>query len=124
MERFSNGRDKGFSNAVVLNKPGNVVFVSGEVGRDESGKLISGSFEDEVRQCFANIETALKQAGCALSDVVKLTAFLTDLNDYSGYAAVRGELFKGAYPSSSAVGVADLLLGARIEIEAIAVRET
>ena len=73
-----------------------------------------------MRQCFANIRTALALAGLTFADVAKIVAFMTDLGDYATYAAVRAELFAGANPASSTVGVASLLLGARIEIEAVA----
>lgn len=120
MQRLSTGRDKGFSNALILDQPGKLVFISGEVGRDETGRIVAGTFEDEVRMCFANIRGALALAGVTFADVAKIVAFMTDLTDYGTYAAVRAELFAGANPASSAVGVSSLLLGARIEIEAVA----
>ena len=98
-----------------------MVFISGEVGRDASGKLVGGSFDAEVRQCFANLEFALRRAGAEFKDVVRITAYVKDLADYGVYAQVRNQIFGTDWPASASVGVSDLLLGARIEIDAIAV---
>lgn len=121
MERISHGRDVGFSNATILPPGARLVFISGEVGRGPDGKVSAPSFEAEVHQCFDNIGATLDKAGLDFADIAKLTVFLTDLADYATFARVRNVIFEGAWPASSAVQVAGLLLGARIEIEAIAV---
>jgi 2-iminobutanoate/2-iminopropanoate deaminase len=117
-----NDRDRGFSAATVIPLgEKSLVFVSGEVGRDESGKLVSGGFEAETRQCFANIERALRACGAGFGDVVRITAYIKDLAHYPVYSKVRNEMFGTDWPASASVGVADLLLGAGLEVDAIAV---
>ncbi len=120
--RIANERDRGFSAAVVVPLGTNsLVFVSGEVGRDASGKIVAGDFEAEARQCFANIRYALERAGATFKDVVRITAYMKDLADYPVYAKVRTEVFGADWPASATVGVADLLLGAKLEVDAVAV---
>ena len=122
VRRILNERDRGFAAAVVVPLGStSMIFVSGEVGRDASGKIAVGGFEVETRQCFANLQSALQRAGAGLKDVVRITAYVKDLADYAVYAQVRNDLFGTDWPASATVGVSDLLLGARIEIDAVAV---
>jgi 2-iminobutanoate/2-iminopropanoate deaminase len=121
LTRIHHERDRGFSTAVVVPLgPKSLVFVSGEVGRDSSGLLVRGGFEAEARQCFANIGNALQRAGATTTDVVRITAYLKDLADYPVYAKVRSEIFGADWPASATVGVSDLLLGAKLEVDAVA----
>jgi enamine deaminase RidA (YjgF/YER057c/UK114 family) len=125
LTRILNERDRGFAAAVVVPLGDrSMIFVSGEVGRDAAGKIVTGGFEAETRQCFANLEYALKRAGAGFKDVVRITAYVKDLADYAVYAQVRNEIFGSEWPASASVGVSDLLLGARIEIDAVAVTST
>jgi 2-iminobutanoate/2-iminopropanoate deaminase len=122
LRRIHNERDRGFSAAVVVPLgTTSLVFVSGEVGRDASGTIVKGGFEPEARQCFANIRHALERAGADFKNVVRITAYLKDLADYPVYAKVRTEIFGADWPASATVGVSDLLLGARLEVDAVAV---
>jgi enamine deaminase RidA (YjgF/YER057c/UK114 family) len=121
LRRIHNERDRGFSAAVVVPLgPKSLIFVSGEVGRDLSGTVVKGGIEAEARQCFANIKHALERAGATFKDIVRITAYLKDLADYPGYAKVRTELFGADWPASATVGVSDLLLGAKLEVDAVA----
>jgi 2-iminobutanoate/2-iminopropanoate deaminase len=121
LRRIQNERDRGFSAAVLVPLgPKSLIFVSGEVGRDSSGAVVQGGIEAEARQCFANIQYALERAGATFNDVVRITAYLKDLADYPGYAKVRTEIFGADWPASATVGVSDLLLGARLEVDAVA----
>jgi 2-iminobutanoate/2-iminopropanoate deaminase len=121
LQRIHHERDRGFSSAVVVPLgPKSLVFVSGEVGRDATGAVVKGGIEAEARQCFANIQHALGRAGASIRDVVRITAYLKDLADYAGYAKVRAEVFGADWPASATVGVADLLLGAKLEVDAVA----
>jgi 2-iminobutanoate/2-iminopropanoate deaminase len=120
--RIQNERDRGFSAAVVVPLgPKSLIFVSGEVGRDLTGAIVQGGFEAEARQCFANIRHALERAGATVADVVRITAYLKNLADYPVYAKVRNEVFGADWPASASVGVSDLLLGAKLEVDAVAV---
>jgi enamine deaminase RidA (YjgF/YER057c/UK114 family) len=121
LRRIKNDRDRGFSAAVSVPLGSkSLLFVSGEVGRDPSGSIVPGGFEAEARQCFANIKYALERGGAGFADVVRITAYLTDLADYPVYAKVRTEVFGEHWPASATVGVNDLLLGAKLEVDAIA----
>jgi 2-iminobutanoate/2-iminopropanoate deaminase len=120
-----NPSDRGFSAATIIPLGDkSLVFISGEVGRDADGKIVAGGFEKEVRQCFANIERALRACNAGFTDVVRITAYIKDLAQYAVYARVRNEVFGDLWPASASVGVQDLLLGAQIEIDAIAVVST
>jgi 2-iminobutanoate/2-iminopropanoate deaminase len=121
VRRIHNERDKGFSAAVVVPVgTGSLVFVSGEIGRDSAGKLVTGGMDAEARQCFANIRHALERAGASFKNVVRITAYVKDLADYPAYAKVRSETFGADWPASASVGVSDLLFGARLEVDAVA----
>jgi len=125
LRRIQNERDRGFSAAVVVPLgPKSLIFISGEVGRDASGAIVKGGFEAEARQCFANIKYALERAGADFKDVVRITAYVKDLADYPVYAKVRTDVFGTDWPASASVGVSDLLLGARLEVDAVAVVNT
>jgi 2-iminobutanoate/2-iminopropanoate deaminase len=120
-----NDRDRGFSAATVIPLGDkSLVFISGEVGRDASGHILAGDFEAESRQLFANLERALAAAGARFSDVIRITAYVKDLADYPTYARVRNDVFGEDWPASASVGVSDLLLCAKLEVDAVAVVRT
>lgn len=120
IERLTTNPASGFSDAVATSGAGRTIYVSGCVGFGPDGKVVSGGMGAESRATFANIERALKAMGAGLSDVVKINAFVTSLDGYSEYAAVREELFGETLPASATVQVAGLLVGAHIEIDAVA----
>ena len=102
---------------------GGFVFCSGQVGVDPvARKLVDGGVEDQARQVMANLAAVLAAAGCSFGDVVKTTIFLTDIGDFKAVNAVYGESFEGTLPARSTVAVAALPGGAKVEIEAIALR--
>jgi 2-iminobutanoate/2-iminopropanoate deaminase len=98
---------------------GDFVFTAGQVAHDENGKLVSDDIEDQCRRTLDNVRTCLQAGGCDLSDVVKVTAFLTDLGDFDAYNRVYREYFSEPYPARSSVTVT-LPPGILVEIEAIA----
>ena len=100
-------------------RAGDFVFVSGQVAHDDSGKLIAGGIEAQTRQVLRNIEAVLAEAGCTLGDVVKTTIWLDDVRDFGPFNRVYAEFFLADPPARSTVR-ADLMLDAKIEIEAIA----
>jgi 2-iminobutanoate/2-iminopropanoate deaminase len=100
-----------------------MVFCSGQVAIDPAtGKLADGDVEAQTRQVLENLGSVLRAAGLGHGDVVKTTIFLLDMNDFGRVNAVYGRYFGRSAPARSTVAVAALPLGAKVEIEAIAVR--
>ncbi len=99
-------------------RSGDWLVVSGQVGiRD--GKLVPGGLDAELRQAVANLEALLRSEGASLEDVVKTTVFLKHLgSDYPKMNEVYVELFGDHRPARSAIGVAELPIGALVELEA------
>jgi enamine deaminase RidA (YjgF/YER057c/UK114 family) len=111
-----------FSEIVVIPADGGTwIHISGQVGFDATGKaVVAGGVGAETAVIFDQIEQLLGEVGGGLEHVVKLNAFLTDLSTYGEFAAVRAERFADDPPASAAVGVADLLLGAGVEVDGVA----
>jgi reactive intermediate/imine deaminase len=103
-------------------RAGDLLFVSGVVPVDRDGHLVGG--EDVVaqaRQVFENMRLVLIAAGCSFADVVKVTIYLTDVDDRPRINPVREEAFGGARPASTLVEISGLAVpGAKIEVEAVA----
>jgi 2-iminobutanoate/2-iminopropanoate deaminase len=104
-------------------RAGDLLFVSGCVPVDGEGRLVgAGDVVAQARQVFANIGSILAAAGSGPEDVVKVTVFLTDIDERPEINPVRQEFFGDARPASTLVEVSRLAVpGARIEIEAVAV---
>ena len=102
---------------------GKVLQVSGHVSQAKDGSTIgSGSMEKQTRQVLENIRDVLAHAGGTMSDVVKVTVFVTDVLEIATIHAVRREFFAEPYPASTLVQVAQLIdPDWLIEIEAVAV---
>ena len=100
---------------------GQLVFLAGQVGVDQTGTLAgNGDFEAQVRQTFANIKTALAAAGCTPADVIKTNYFVVGVSPerLAPLRAVRDDFFPGPKPVSTLVGVAALFRpDVRIESE-------
>jgi enamine deaminase RidA (YjgF/YER057c/UK114 family) len=106
---------------------GDTVHISGMVSVDAEGNLVGeGDIQAQTRRCYEQIETLLAEMGGSLADVVKITTFLVDIEDFAPMTAVRRDVFShGHRPASSAVVVAGLVFpGALIEIEAVGVLAT
>lgn len=102
---------------------GNMMFLSGTTGTDESGRITApGDIVEQTRQIFRKFERLLNAAGGSCDDIVATTDYFTTTANYKGTAAVRREFFKRSVPTSTGVLVAGLLRkDALIEISAIAV---
>jgi 2-iminobutanoate/2-iminopropanoate deaminase len=101
---------------------GNTLYVSGHLGRDPvTAKLVSGGIEAETRQALANIGEVLTAAGMSFKDVVSVTVYITSFEDFARFNAVYREYFPSDPPARATVQVAALNVGARIELQAIAV---
>ena len=102
-------------------RAGDLLFVSGCVPIDGEGRLVPGDVVAQARQVFANVEAVLAAAGASFADVVKVTVFLTDVDDRAAVNTVREEVFGATRPASTLVEVSRLAIpGARIEVEAVA----
>lgn len=102
-----------YSAAVAVTGPGRWVHVSGQIAPRPT---LAG----ETAACFEQIAATLESLGGSLRDVVRITAYLTSLDEYAEYGRVRAQFFGDALPASAAVQVAGLLQGAKIEIDAVA----
>ena len=100
----------------------NTVYVSGTVAWDRDGNIVGqDNMLEQSRQAFLNVKDILAEAGATMDDVVKINAFLTDINRYAEYSAARAEAFTNNIPASTAVASPALVEpGLLIEIEAIA----
>jgi len=102
---------------------GDLVFCAGQVGLDPaSGRLVPGGVEAETARVLENLAAVLAAAALGLGDIVKTTVYLVDLGEFAVMNAVYGRYFSPPYPARATVGVAALPAGARVEIEAVAVR--
>ena len=108
-----------YTDAVVA---GELLFISGLVGVDGEGALVGGDdVAAQARQVFENMRAVLDEARCRFEDVVKVTVYLTDVDDRPKINPVRQEVFGHARPASTLVEVSRLAIpGAKVEIEAIA----
>ena len=107
-----------FAEAVAY---GGVLYLSGDVGTDASGKLVEGGIASESRQTMENIKATLARHGLDMSDVIKCTVFLADIDEWPAFNRVYAEYFeKGRYPARSALAASGLALGARVELDCIA----
>ena len=102
---------------------GNLVFVSGQAGRDSSTKALAGTdVESQTEQTFENIEAILAAAGSGLQHVLRCGVFLVDLAEFPRMNEVYARMFGGHRPARTTVQVAALPgEGLRVEIDAIAV---
>jgi reactive intermediate/imine deaminase len=109
-----------YAHAVAADGP--LLFVSGVVPVDEHGRLVGDDdVVEQARSVFRNLGAVLAAAGATFADVVKVTVFLTDVEDRPLINPVRQEVFGEARPASTLVEVSRLAVeGAKIEVEAIA----
>jgi 2-iminobutanoate/2-iminopropanoate deaminase len=100
---------------------GSFVFLSGQIPlvRD-TGEFVAGGIREQTEQVIANITALLKSQNLKLSDVVKATVFLADMNEFTAMNEVYAKHFTGTPPARSTVQVARLPRDARVEIEVIA----
>lgn len=107
-----------FSSAVQV---GEVIYLSGQIGlKPGSRELVAGGVGPETRQTLEHIKNVLEYAGSSLDRVVKCTVFLLDIADYSAMNEVYASFFPEDPPARSTVAGSGLALGAKVEIECIA----
>jgi len=100
---------------------GNMIFVSGQIPLNPETGTFPETIEEMTRQSLTNVKHILEAAGSSMTNVVKTTVFLKDMNDFAAMNAVYSTFFpEGAYPARSAVEVSRLPKDVKIEIEVIA----
>ncbi len=109
-----------YSQAIVAN---GFVFASGQVPiNPAAGKIEAATIEEQAEQVMQNLKNVLAAAGASFDTVVKTTCFLADINDFAAFNAVYGKYFQTDAPARSCVQIAALPLGAKVEVEVIAVK--
>ena len=99
---------------------GDLLFVSGVAPVDAKGKVVSDDPAAQTRQIFLNMKAILDAAGASFADVLKVTVYLTDVEDRKKINPVRQEFFGDARPASTLIGVQALAIpGMKVEIEAV-----
>jgi len=103
-------------------RAGDTVYLSGQIPLDpDTGELVAGDMEAQVRRVFENLKAVAEAAGSDLSRVVKLNVYLTDLAHFALVNRVMAEYCPQPYPARAAIGVAALPKGAAVEIDAVLV---
>jgi 2-iminobutanoate/2-iminopropanoate deaminase len=107
-----------YSQAVVA---GDTVYLAGQVALDPAtGEFRAGTVAEETQQTLRNMEAILKASGLSLDNLVSVTIFMTDLDQYAAMNEVYGAFFPARKPARATVEVTGLPLGAKIEISGIA----
>lgn len=106
-----------YSQAVVT---GEWIFTSGQIPLTPEGELVGGGIEEQTRQVLENVKSVLEAAGSGLEQVVKITIFLKDMNQFQTVNEIYGGYFKEHQPARSCVEVSRLPKDVLIEIEVIA----
>lgn len=102
-------------------RTGNTVYLSGQIPlQPDTMTLVSDhDFAAQAHQVFKNLRAVCEAAGGSLNDIVKINAYLTDLNHFALFNETMSEYFTSPYPARAAVGVASLPRGALVEVEGI-----
>lgn len=104
---------------------GNLLFISGQAGAADDGRIVEGGFRAQGEQAFANLRRALEAGGSSLKDIVKVTIFVTDMSHFKDVVELRRQFFSEPYPADTIAEVKALYdPAAMIEIEAIAAVHT
>ena len=103
-------------------RAGKTVYLSGQIPLDPvTMELVGGGVDAQIRQVFDNLAAVAEAAGGELADVVKLTVYLTDLEDFQRVNEIMAQYFDEPYPARAAIGVAGLPKCAVVEMDAILV---
>lgn len=102
-------------------RAGSTVYLSGQIPLMPSTMDLAEGTRSQIHQVFENLSAVAAAAGGGLEQIVKLTVYLTDLDDFASVNEIMSQYFEAPYPARAAVGVAALPKGASIEIEGIMV---
>ena len=101
-------------------RAGNFIFISGQIPLDPSTmEIVSDVFDKQVKQVLTNLEAVAKEADSTLSDIVKITVYLKNLEDFQSVNSAMSEVFSKPYPSRAAVEVSRLPKDVLVEMDAI-----
>jgi 2-iminobutanoate/2-iminopropanoate deaminase len=114
-----NNKGLPFSDGVIAE---NTLYIAGQEGNDDSGKLVSGGIGPETTAALENIQKVLKVAGFELKDVVNVTVYLSDIREFPDMNKVYKGIMPDPKPARATVQVGALVNNAHIEIAAIAVK--
>ncbi|HTS34774.1 MAG TPA: RidA family protein [Candidatus Solibacter sp.] len=109
-----------FNDGVIA---GNTMYVAGQEGTDEAGKLAPGGIAAETKATLENIEKVLKAGGYDLKDIVSVTVYLADIHDFPEMNKVYKTIMPDPKPARATIQAAGLVNDARVEISAIAVKQ-
>jgi reactive intermediate/imine deaminase len=99
---------------------GNLIFLSGQIPLvPATMEIVEGDFEARARQVFENLKNVAEAAGGSLNDAVKITVFLTDLDNFATVNVVMEDYFEQPFPARAAVGVSSLPKGVDVEADAV-----
>ena len=104
-------------------RAGNALYMSGQIPLDPKSMTVvgNGDFAAETHQVFKNLRAVAEAAGGSLDDIVKVNAYLTDLDNFATFNQIMAEYFNQPYPARAAIGVAGLPKGVQVEAEAVLV---
>jgi 2-iminobutanoate/2-iminopropanoate deaminase len=117
---LSPARGLPFSDGIVA---GNTLYIAGQEGTDDSGKLAAGGIGPETTATLDNIQKVLKAAGFELKDVVSVTVYLADIHEFPDMNKVYKSVMPDPKPARATIQAAALVNNARVEISAIAVKQ-
>ncbi|MFN3136001.1 MAG: RidA family protein [Candidatus Kryptonium sp.] len=110
-----------YSQAIIA---GDFIFTAGQIPIDpKTNQVVQGDIREQTRQVFENLRAILEEAGATFDDVVKVTVYMKDLNEFSGMNEVYSEYFKNSPPARTTVEVSRLPRDVKIEIDLIAVKK-
>jgi 2-iminobutanoate/2-iminopropanoate deaminase len=100
---------------------GDLIFISGQLGRDPAtGAMVEGGLDEQARRTMENLAIVLEAAGSSFDRVLKTTCFLAEIDDLAAFNAIYASYFTDWKPARSTVAVASLAGNALVEVEAIA----
>ncbi|MGB6025838.1 MAG: RidA family protein [Candidatus Sulfotelmatobacter sp.] len=117
---LSSAKGLPFSDGIIV---GHTLYIAGQEGSDDSGKLVAGGIGPETAAALDNIQKVLKAAGFELKDVVNVTVFLADIHEFPDMNKVYKTVMPDPKPARATIQAAALVNNARIEISAIAVKQ-
>jgi 2-iminobutanoate/2-iminopropanoate deaminase len=117
---LSNAKGLPFSDGIIA---GNTLYVAGQEGSDETGKLAAGGIGPETKAALDNISKVLKAAGYGLKDIVSVTVYLSDIHDFAEMNKVYKSALPDPKPARATIQAAALVNDAKVEISAIAVKQ-